>query len=874
MQQPKLISVRQHGLASKHNLPLQPTPLIGREEEVQAASTLLRRPEVRLLTLTGTAGIGKTRLALQVATELSGDIADGVHFVPLAPVRDPALVITTITHAFGLQDLGNQSPIERLTTYLCDRHLLLVLDNFEHVIAAAPLLAQLLEVCPELKLLVTSREVLHLRAEHQFPVPPLALPDLKRLPDNEALPQYAAVNLFLQRARAVKTNFQVTPANAACIAEICARLDGLPLAIELAAARIKLLSPQALLARLDRRLQLLTGGAPDLPERQRTLRNTLAWSYELLTTEEQRLFRRLAVFVGGCTLEAAESVSTALGDAMPSVLDGVASLIDKNLLRQTAPEGEELRLTMLETIREYGLEALSTSGEMAAARRAHAAYYLALAEEAARGDNSPQLAEWLERLAREHDNLRATMEWSLDSAQAGPLLEMAYRLGEALKEFWEVRGFYSEARDFLEQVLARSAGVAPSVRARTLDDAAGFALALGDHDRAEAQWQESLALYRELGDTRGIASSLKGIAGIAQRKGNNVAAERSLLEESLALYREVGDKEAIARSLGELAESVSIQGDYSRGYTLFEESLTIYRELRNKRGIANCLRQSALYLFFGAQGDQATVHERLEESLAIFRELGDRDGMALYDWVAGWAAFVQGDAVTAHTLIEQSLALFRETGNRWLACWTLAFLGRIKAHQGDFATARALLQESLAAAHALDDWPRAFCLERLAVVVAAQGKHAWAARLLSAAGSLRENCGIPVTPVERTDYEPAMAAARTSLGEQAFATAWAEGRAMTFDQVLAAPGRAAVSIPTGHPSTGMGKPTSSSPAGLTAREVEVLRLVAQGLSNAEIAERLIISLLTVKAHMRSLYNKLGISSRSAATRYAIEHHLM
>ena len=873
MQQPKLIPVRQNDLASKDNLPLQPTPLIGREEEVQAASALLRRPEVRLLTLTGTAGVGKTRLALQVATELSGDVADGVHFVSLAPVRDPALVITTITHSFGLRDLGNQPAIELLTTYLRDRHLLLVIDNFEQVIAAGPFLAELLEVCPELKLLVTSREVLHLRAEHQFPVPPLALPDLKHLPDGEALPQYAAVDLFLQRARAVKPDFQVTPENAACIAEICARLDGLPLAIELAAARIKLLSPQALLARLDRRLQLLTGGAPDLPERQRTLRHTLAWSYELLTVEEQRLFRRLAVFVGGCELSAAESVSTALGDAMSSVLDGVASLINKNLL-QTAQEGEEPRLMMLETIREYGLEVLETSGEMATARQAHASYYLALAEEAAREYHSSQQVDWLERLEREHDNLRAAMEWLLDPAHAGSPLEMAYRLGEALTEFWWVRGFYSEARAFLERVLARSEGLSAFGRAKTLDLAASFADEQGDVDRAETLWQESLALSRELGDIRGIAASLRGIGWIAEAKGDHIAG-RSQLEESLALMKEAGDPEAVAWSLNVLADNVMSCGDYGRGYSLFEESLALFRELGNKRGIAACLNQSALWLFFGEQGDQATIDQWLEESLALFRELGNKEGMARYCWGEGWAAFKQGDTNRAHDLMEQCLALCREIGLRWYACFVLAYLGRIKAHQGDFAGAHILLEESLTEARTLDDYARAFCLERLAVVVAAQGEHVWTARLLSVAESLRENRGTPVPPAERTDYEPAMAAARASLGEQAFASAWAQGRSMTFEQVLTVSRRSAISPPVSAeqaPKATMKQATY--PAGLTAREVEVLRLVAQGLSNAEIAEQLVISLLTVKAHMRSLYNKLGIGSRSAATRYAIEHHLM
>jgi predicted ATPase len=510
MQQPKLIPVRQHGLASKHNLPLQPTPLIGREEEVQAASTLLRRPEVRLLTLTGTAGVGKTRLALQVATELSGDVADGVHFVPLAPVRDPALVLTTITHAFGLRDLGNQLPMERLTTYLRDRHLLLVIDNFEQVIAAAPFLAELLEVCPELKLLVTSREVLHLRAEHQFSVPPLALPDLKRLPDSKSLSQYAAVNLFLQRARAVKPDFELTPENGACIAEICARLDGLPLAIELAAARIKLLSPRALLARLDRRLQLLTGGAPDLPERQRTLRNTLAWSYELLTTEEQRLFRRLAVFVGGCTLEAAESVSTTLGDAMPSVLDGVASLIDKNLL-QTAQQAEEPRLMLLETIHEFGLEALSEQHEMETTRAAHAAYYLRLAEEADVWLWGPQLHTWLERLEREHDNLRAALGWGLsqgEGEEAEQRKEVVLRLAGALHRFWFSHGYGSEGLTYLERAVAASVGVATARRAKALVVAADLASGQGDFERGEALAEEALVLYRAVGDALGIARSL------------------------------------------------------------------------------------------------------------------------------------------------------------------------------------------------------------------------------------------------------------------------------------------------------------------------------------------------------------------------------
>jgi predicted ATPase len=519
MQRPKLIPVRQDGLAFKDNLPLQPTPLVGREDEVQAASTLLRRPGVRLLTLTGTPGIGKTRLALQVATELSGDVADGVHFVPLAPIRDPALVLTTITHAFGLRELGNQPAIELLTTYLRDRHLLLVLDNFEQVIAAAPLLAQLLEVCPELKLLVTSREVLHLRAEHQFPVPPLALPDLKRLPDSKSLPQYAAVNLFLQRARAVKPDFQLTPENAACIAEICARLDGLPLAIELAAARIKLLSPQALLARLDRRLQLLTGGAHDLPERQRTLRNTIEWSYELLHVEEQRLFRRLAAFVGGCQLSAAEALCRALGEEVPTVFEGITSLIDKSLLQQVEQEEDESRLLMLETIREYGLERLEASGEAEAMRRQHATFFLAMAEEAYPKAHSAEQSTWLRRLEADHDNLRAALRWTLERQEA----QMGLRLGGALHTFWKACNHDSEGRSWLAQVLAQPGAKARTIaRAKALRGLGLLAFTQGDFPEAHRLLEESVSVGREMGAAGkfDLANALHRLAQVALLQGN------------------------------------------------------------------------------------------------------------------------------------------------------------------------------------------------------------------------------------------------------------------------------------------------------------------------------------------------------------------
>ena len=859
--------------SSSHNLPLQPTLFLGREKEVDAVQQLLLREDSRLVTLAGPGGVGKTRLGLQVAAELAGHFTDGTWFVSLAPISDHELVIPTISQALGLREARDQSPLEHLKSALHEKKTLLLLDNFEQVVNAALSVADLLAGCPRLKVLVTSREGLHLRAEREFPVPALALPDAKHLPDLDVLSQYEAVALFIARAQAVKPDFQLTYPNAPAVAEICVRLDGLPLAIELAAVRIRLFPPQALLTRLGQRLPFLTSSAHDVPARQQTLRKTIQWSYNLLTVQEQRLFRRLSVFVGGCTLEATESISAALGDALPPVLDRVASLIEKNLLLQTAQEGEEPRLAMLETIREYGLEALSNIGELEAARQAHAAYYLALAEKAALGFKMPQQAAWLERLEREHDNLRATFSWALEPSQTGSRLAMAIRLGDALEEFLQVRGFYSEARTFLEQLVERSEGVATSVRAKILYTTADFAEGQSDFDRAEALWQESLVLYRELGDMRGVAFTLRGLGGIAY--GKNIAAACSLYEESLALQRELGDKEAIAWSLGTLAFAISAQGDYTRGRALFEESLAIFRELGNKLGIAYCLRQLAMWLFL-TLGDQVIVRAKIEESLAIYRELGVKYGMALCFMVSGWIALHQGDTVTAHDLTEQSLVHFREMGDRWRSFWTLANLGRIEAHWGDFVAARAFYEESLAIARELHDyWQCAYCLEPLASVVAAQGEERWAGRLWGTAESLRDICGIPMTPWERADIKPAVAAVRTHLGEQAFAAALAEGRSMTLDQVLSARGPITIPTPTSveAPSTLAAKPVTTYPDGLTAREVEVLRLVAQGLTNEQVAGQLVISPRTVNNHRTAIFSKIGVSSRGAATRYAIEHHL-
>jgi predicted ATPase/class 3 adenylate cyclase len=530
-----------------NNLPLQLTQLIGREQEVVTALNFLQLEEVRLLTLTGPGGTGKTRLALQVAAELSEAFSDGVYFVNLAPFSDPELVVPAIAQTLDIKEIADQTLLNLLKASLHPKHVLLLLDNFEQVVGAAVYVAELLAACPILKVIVTSRAALHVRGEQECAVPPLAVPNPKHLPDLVTLSQYEAVALFIQRAQAVKPEFQVTNANAPAVAEICIRLDGLPLAIELAAARIKVLPPQALLVRLGQRLTVLTGGARDAPARQQTLRNTIEWSYDLLHVVEQRLFRLLSVFVGGCTLEAVEAVCEALGDERGKVFEGVASLIYKSLVQQGEQEGEEPRFMMLETIREYGLECLATSGELEVAWQAHALYYLSLAEKAEPNLEGQQQAEWLERLEREYDNLRATLKWCLERGELGHSIEMALRLAGALWRFWEVRGHWSEGWNFLEQALERSKGGAILVQLKALKAAAHLAYVRSDIDRAEALSEECLARCLELGDRVGIAFSLRLLGLIAWWR-YNFAVASSRTEESLALFRGLGNTSATSLS--------------------------------------------------------------------------------------------------------------------------------------------------------------------------------------------------------------------------------------------------------------------------------------------------------------------------------------
>jgi predicted ATPase/DNA-binding CsgD family transcriptional regulator len=860
------------GHTPAHNLPVQLTPLIGREREVEAICTLLRRPEVRLLTIVGTGGIGKTRLGLQVASDLLDAFSDGECLVLLAPISDPELVVSTISQTLGVKEDGARPLLGLLKDHLQDKDLLLMLDNFEQVVAAAPLLTELLEACPSLKVLVTSRELLRVRGEQEFPLSPLAFPDLKHLPSSEVLAQYGAVALFIQRAQAVKPDFQLTDANANSIAALCIRLDGLPLAIELAAARLKHLSLQGLLARLEHRLQLLTQGPRDVDARQQTLRNTIQWSYDLLSDQEQLLFRRLSVFVGGCTLEAAESLYTVLGGETIHVFDRVTSLIDKSLLQQNEQDensGEESRYAMLETIREYGLDCLTTRGEREVIQEAHSAFYLRLAETAEPELRGSQQAAWFDRLEREHDNFRAALHFLLERDKG----EMALRLGGALHWFWFVRLHRSEGWTLLERALATRDEVTASVRANALW-AAGNLAGPGNVDRAEVLCKQSLTLFQEIRDKAGMGAASLFLGRVAEWKSQPLQA-RTLYEKSVALSREVGVMWVLALSLHLLAQLSLYAGDYASSCLLAEESLAFYRKSQDKRGM--CSTQGLLAgVYFFTQGDVSKAQDLAEESLAISREIGYKgdEGRALHG--LGALFDYQGKPEMARVRLEESLVIWNELGDKEGMGDALTRLARVEAHQENLTAARTLYKQSLALLSERNHTEIATCLEGLAGVVAAFGELTCAGQLWGAAEALRETTGELMFPVYRAEYEYGVASARETLGEQAFAVAWAQGRSMTPKEALAAEERVVLPqlISIESSSTLQAKPKATYPDGLTAREVEVLRFIAQGLTDTLIAEQLIISPRTVNTHLTSIYSKIQVSSRSAATRYAIDHHLV
>ncbi|HEU5102048.1 MAG TPA: tetratricopeptide repeat protein, partial [Roseiflexaceae bacterium] len=686
------------------NLPAPPTRLIGRERELADLGALPRRAEVRLVTLTGAGGSGKTRLALELAADLRDVFPDGVFLVELAPVRQADLVAATIATTLGLKDAGAQPLLERLSAHLHDRHLLLLLDNFEHVLEAGPLLATLLAACPSLKLLITSRAPLHLRGEREVEVAPLALPDLRQPPDLDPRAQAPAVRLFVARVQDVRPDFRLTQENAASVNEICVRLDGLPLALELAARRVKVLSPPSLLDRLRSRLQVLTSGAQDLPARQRTMRAAIDWSYSLLAPDMQALFARLGAFVGGCTIEAAEAICSAGGEPDTAVLDGLQTLVDQSLLQCIEGPAGESRFLMLETIREYALEQLAASGELQALQRRHAEYFLALAQAAEPELRGPQQVRWLDRLEVEQPNLRAALAWSLQAEDNGQRTELGLHLAVALGEFWTRRGYLSEGREWLAYAVSRTeAGGAsgPStvahcaLRAKALKQFAQLAHRQGDLDAARSALQQSLALFQELGDTKEIASALSLLGMQFQMQGEYRRAE-ALLAESLTLAREIGDTHRISWCLFFLGTVAYAEGNVRQAGEVWEESLTRLRAQGDSWGIALLLTHIGMVAV--DQGDYARVGAYLAEGLTLLRELGDRWQTALaLEACASLAAQTQRDghaqmgALRAARLFG-AVEMFRETlGAPLLPIYR-------DHYQRGLAAARALLDQAAFAA--------------------------------------------------------------------------------------------------------------------------------------------------------------------------------
>lgn len=799
-------------------IPVSLTSLIGREQEIETLCQLLRRPDVRLVTITGPGGVGKTSLALQVAHDLQDAFTDGVFFISLAAISDSTLIIPTIAHTLGVIESPNRLLLDSLKEFLRERQALLLLDNFEQIMSAAPLLSELLSACTGLRMLATSREALRLRGEQEFPLLPLALPDQSSV---ETLIQYPGIALFVQRAQAIQPEFQLTPGNAPAVCDICARLDGLPLAIELAAARIKLLPPQVMLVRLqESSLGLLTSGAHDLPARQQTLRSAIQWSYDLLNADEQRTFRSLSVFVGGCSLQAA---LTAMEP--PTSLDTLDSLVNKSLLCQTGTDVEP-RLSMLETIREFGLERLTHMHELESTRRAHAEYCLSFAEDAERQLTGADQKNWLRRLEREQVNMRAALHWAIEHGE----VEFAQRMAGALQPFWFRYGRWSEGRRWLEDALAIEPGstLYPSIQANALYGAGMLARFQGDFARARMLCEQSLALYRALADQTGVLKTLVQLGRIVAFQDDQPAL-KTMMEEAISLIESLPDTVTKADAYTDLViAQVRADNFPPQAPHYLAESERIQRAFHNTAGLAFVFIHQGNHASWNR--DYARAASRFDEAQRLAIELDD-------------------DRLLSRIIMSRALLDIQE-GNSAATIQHLNDFIRQAINRGDHQVRTSL--------------------PMLALILYKRGHHAWSARVLGLAEALTGHSQLNADAAaiaQRLRIGDIRKELRAQLGDEVFTREFAAGHGLTLDAL-----QAMLHSQTLAPA--LAPLLSTAGVALTAREIEVLRLLAQDLSNPQIAEKLVVSRRTVDAHLRSIYDKLGVKSRDAATRVARERGLI
>jgi predicted ATPase/DNA-binding CsgD family transcriptional regulator len=809
----------------RHSLPAQPGRLIGREYDVGAVRQRVLETEGRLVTLTGAGGCGKTRLALQVAAELVDAFRDGVRLVELAPLAEPTLVAQTVASALGMQERPDRPILDTLVNSLEHRDLLLVLDNCEHVVEACAELADaMLSGCPGVRVLATSREPLRVQREITWRVPSLTIPDLRQNQAVEALARSPAVELFVERARAVHHRFELTPQNGLAVAQVCAQLEGLPLAIELAAVRVRALGVEQIRERLDDSFRLLTGGGRTAPSRQRTLEAALDWSHDLLTEAERAVFRRLAVFAGGWSLDAAEALCAREPVVADDVLEVLTRLVDKSLVMMTEHDGQA-RFRFMEPVRQYAQRRLLGSGELSELQRRHMSFFLAFAEQRETDANvgGPRRLAAHMALGLEQDNLRTALRWCLDEGEA----EVGLRLGNAHTHFWLVHSYYHEGWTWLKQLLAAPGAEEPTAaRAAALIVAGSFATRLGDYAAARPLYEEALPIARQAGDSWLLFSTLVDLAWDAEEQGDYAAAQAQL-DEALFTIRAAGERVPESMALGRLGWLASRQGNY------------------------------------------VLARARCEEGVALARATGDSHNLGVVLNMLGYPVLLLGDVPKARSVFEESLRLRRQEGERWGTAWALDGLGLVAIEEGHHAEAGALFTESLRLRHDLGDRVgSAESLESMAGLAAAQAQPERAALLAGAAGAVRDAIGAALSPMRRAILERWLLPLRQTVSTDTFERAWMAGRALNLDQAVVEGLAGAEPPPAGSASLPGARADP-----LTPREQEVAALLALGLSNRQIADRLVITDRTVAAHVEHILDKLAFSSRTQIGVWAAEHGL-